>query len=115
MTETPSEWDQIVARLEAIFKRRQVLRAIVFGSFARDQQSRRSDVDLLIVQHTTQRWLDRYDGILREVSGAVSGRDVDMLIYTPQELDRLRDRPLIERALREGRTIYESDQEAEIG
>jgi four helix bundle protein len=104
-------WDETVARLQRIFERRRILRAIVFGSFARDEVSRRSDVDLLLVQDTTERWLDRYDPILREVSEAVPGRDVDVLIYTPEELDRVADRPLIARALREGKTIYASDEE----
>jgi four helix bundle protein len=104
-------WDAIVARLQRIFEKRRILRAIVFGSFARDEVSRRSDVDLLLIQNTTERWLDRYDPILREVSAAVPGRDVDVLIYTPEELDRLADRPLIARALREGKIIYEAYEE----
>ena len=34
------------------------------------------------------------------------------LIYTPQELARLTDRPFLKRALSEGRVIYESEQES---
>ena len=91
------------------------MRAIVFGSLARGEASRRSDVDLIIVQHTEKRFLDRYDGILREVAQAVPGRDVDLLIYTPQELAQLTHRPWIAKALVEGTTIYESQQEPVSG
>jgi len=109
---TATELQQIISRLRDIFKRRRVRRAILFGSFARGEPSRRSDLDLLVVQQTGKRWLDRYNGILREVGDAVPGRDVDMLIYTPQELEDQCDNPLVARALREGKVIYESDQES---
>jgi len=115
MSEEAEELEDIIARLRVIFERRRVDRAILFGSFSRGEPSRRSDVDLLVVQRTTKRWLDRYDGILREVSHAVPGRDVDMLIYTPEELEELADRPLVAGALREGKIIYESDEEPTSG
>jgi predicted nucleotidyltransferase len=102
------QWHALVARLRPIFEEWRISRAIVFGSVARDEASRRSDLDLLVVQDTEKRWLDRYDGLLREISQAVPGRDVDLLIYTSQELAQLADRPLIATALREGRVIYES-------
>jgi predicted nucleotidyltransferase len=92
-----------------------VQRVIVFGSFARGEASRRSDVDLLLIQETDKRFLERYDGLLREITQAVSGRDVDLLIYTPQELTQLVQRPFIATALREGITLYESQQESPSG
>jgi predicted nucleotidyltransferase len=103
-----TQWRALAARLRPIFEEWQISRAIVFGSMARDEASRRSDLDLLVIQNTEKHWLDRYDGLLREISQAVPGRDVDLLIYTPQELAQLADRPLIATALREGRVIYES-------
>jgi predicted nucleotidyltransferase len=105
-----TEIDTIILQLRDVFARHRVQRAILFGSFARGEATRHSDVDLLVVQQTTKRWLDRYEGLLREVSQAVPGRDVDLLIYTPEELDRMQERPLIQLALNEGRVIYESDE-----
>lgn len=67
------------------------------------------------MQDTPKRFLDRYDDLLREVVQAVPGRDVDLLIYTPQELAQMADRPLIAVALREGKVIYESEQEPVSG
>ena len=36
------------------------------------------------------------------------GRDIEVLIYTPEELDRISHRKFIQRAWQEGKVIYES-------
>lgn len=114
-TEPQAQLEQLATQLRPIFEKHHVLRAIVFGSLARGEASRRSDVDLLVVQHTDKRFLERYDGLLRDLTQAVVGRDVDLLIYTPQELAQLAHRPLIVAALREGKAIYELQQEPPSG
>ncbi len=114
-TTTRSEkelWEHLTSRLCPIFRQRRVLRAVVFGSLARGDASRCSDLDLIVVQNTRKRFLDRYEGLLREITQAVPGRDIDLLIYTPQELEQIAHRPFIAWALREGRIIYESSQES---
>jgi predicted nucleotidyltransferase len=107
--------EELAVRLRPICEKYGVRRLLVFGSFARGEASRRSDVDLLLVQETSKRFLERYNGLLREITQAVSGRDVDLLIYTPQELAQLVQRPFIAAALREGITLYESQQESPSG
>ncbi|MBI3742484.1 MAG: nucleotidyltransferase domain-containing protein [Chloroflexi bacterium] len=102
---------ELTERLEPIFEKHHVLRAIVFGSWARGDVSRHSDFDLILIQETEKRFLDRYDNLLGPITQAIPGRAVDVLIYTPQELARIADRPFIARALREGKTIYESAKE----
>ena len=114
-TEQQAQLEKLATQLRPIFEKYHVLRAIVFGSLARGEASRRSDVDLLVVQHTDKRFLERYDGLLRDITQAVAGRDVDLLIYTPQELVQLAHRPLIVVALREGKAIYELQQEPPSG
>jgi len=98
--------------LGPVFARHGIMRAIVFGSVARGDASRHSDLDLIVIQNTRKPFLDRYDGILAEITALVRGRDVDLLIYTPDEIERMADRPLIAAALREGKIIYESQQES---
>jgi predicted nucleotidyltransferase len=98
----------LAARLQPILEKHHALRAIVFGSFARTEESRHSDLDLIVIQDTPKRFLDRYDGLLRDIAQAVPDRDIDLLVYTPQELERMVGRPFIATALREGKTIYES-------
>lgn len=113
--EQQAEIEHLATRLRPIFEKHHVLRALVFGSLARGEASRRSDVDLLVVQPTDKRLLERYDGLLRDITRAVVGRDVDLLIYTPQELAQLAHRPLIVAALRDGKVIYELQQEPPSG
>jgi predicted nucleotidyltransferase len=107
--------DEMASRLRTVFEKHGVLRAIVFGSFARGEVSRHSDLDLIVLQDTEKRFLSRYDGLLHEIFQAVPGRDIDLLVYTPDELAQMMHRPLIASALKEGKTIYESEQKSASG
>lgn len=98
----------LIKRLAPILKRHDIQKAILFGSLARGEASLRSDVDLILVQNTDRRFLERYDGILLEISKVVADRDVDLLIYTPDELNKLASRRFFKQIFREGRVIYES-------
>jgi predicted nucleotidyltransferase len=91
-----------------LFRIHQVARAMVFGSFARGEPSRRSDVDLLLVQETTARYFDRYDTFYAEVSTLLKPHAVDLVIYTEDELDTLSSRKFIQKIMEEGVVIYES-------
>jgi predicted nucleotidyltransferase len=96
-------------RLLPVLKRHNIQKALLFGSLARGEASPHSDLDLILVQKTTRRFLERYDGILMEISKVVPDRDVDLLIYTPEELEKLVSRRFIRQAFREGSIIYESN------
>jgi predicted nucleotidyltransferase len=62
------------------------IRAYVFGSVARGEQDDWSDLDLLLVRKTDLEFFDR----IREVMNLVGDLGaVDLLIYTPDELDEL--------------------------
>jgi predicted nucleotidyltransferase len=104
--------DAIVAGLRPVLERRGVLRAVLFGSFATGRQTRRSDVDLLLVVRTDAPFFDRCPELLAEIRRAVPGRDVEVLAYTPEELERIRHRPFIARALSEGKVIHERREAA---
>jgi len=97
------------ARLEPALRRHGVQMALVFGSVARGEPSPPSDLDLIPVKQTKARFLDRYEGLLPDLSDAMGGPAVDVLIYTPEEFSRMRSRRFIRRALAEGKVIYESD------
>lgn len=107
----PDELTALAARLRPVFDRYQVRQAIVFGSLARGEATRHSDVDLILVLETGKRFLDRYEGVLADITAVTPGRDVDVLMYTPAELAGMADRPFIATALREGKVIYERSQE----
>lgn len=95
-------------RLVPVLKRYNIQKALLFGSLARGDASPRSDLDLILVQNTNRRFLERYDGILMEISKVVPDRDVDLLIYTPEELEKLASRRFFKQIFKEGRIIYES-------
>lgn len=91
----------VVERLKALGAKRVVL----FGSLARGDVGKRSDLDLIVVLDAPGRFLDR----LALVDEALKDRDValDVLVYTSEEFDRLsRTRPFLRRALREGHVLY---------
>lgn len=96
-------------RLSPIFRQYKVRKAILFGSIARGEETRHSDVDLILIQNTRKRFLKRYDGLLFDLVQAAGKYAVDALIYTPRELEAIKERKFIRRALSEGITLYESD------
>jgi predicted nucleotidyltransferase len=100
------EIEAIKAQLTPTLRGLGVDRAILFGSFSRRTGSRKSDVDLLLVVETAERFFDRYDRF-EEIYAKLKGRSVDMLIYTSSELKRIAHRPFIKRILAEGQIIYE--------
>jgi predicted nucleotidyltransferase len=96
-----SELDRIAGVLAG---RSDVRRVVVFGSMARGDPSAKSDLDLLIVQATEQRFLDRLDQMYRLLVPQVA---CDILVYTPEEFERLqKESPFVARVVREGRVLH---------
>ncbi len=83
------------------------LRIILFGSHARGEAGRDSDVDLLIVLEECP---DRRQAALA-IRRALAGYPVpkDIIVTTPDEIARRGDLigPVLRPALREGKVIYE--------
>ena len=82
-----------------------VLRAVVFGSYARGDADEASGLDLLLVERTALPFVERGR---RHLPLFRLGLGVDLLIYTPDEYEHLKleGHALIERVEREGITIY---------
>ena len=102
----PPSLDQIRPRLAEFCAGHGIRRAIVFGSYARGTQTRRSDLDLVIVMETKKRFLDRYEDV-REIHDVVPDVHVEMLIYTEHELRKIAHRPFMRQILREGVVVHE--------
>lgn len=98
---------EIARRARPVFERHNIERAILFGSFARGRQSRRSDVDLILIQKTARRYFERFEGLLQDLYRAIPGRDIECFIYTPEELVSISHRMFIRKILDEGTVIYE--------
>lgn len=81
-----------------------VQQVVLFGSLARGIPALTSDVDLLIVWDTPLDFVTRTVEIYRQLQPREA---VDLLVYTPDEMTRMADRPFIRNALREGTVLYE--------
>jgi predicted nucleotidyltransferase len=92
--------------LTPIFIRTGAIKAVLFGSLAAGKETRRSDLDLMIVKETDKRFFDRFDEF-SEILDLVPDRDIDLLIYTPEELESISHRSFIRKILAEGRLLYE--------
>jgi predicted nucleotidyltransferase len=106
----PIDADRIAQALAPVFGKYGIESAVLFGSFARGRQGPRSDLDLILIQRTEKPYFERFDGILRDLYSTIRGRDIDLFIYTPDELDRISHRRFIRQALEEGKVIYECRQ-----
>lgn len=78
---------------------------LLFGSWARGTASRRSDLDLSIVWDTDCPPLERIGHILALLSDAPL--PIEVIVYTPRELEQRHHTPFIRRVLQEGRVLYE--------
>ena len=83
--------------------------AVLFGSFARGTQTRRSDVDAIFVEQTPARFLDRLARYFDPLTERLPV-PVEVFVYTPEEFRRMKDRPFLRRALSEGITVYEQGE-----
>jgi predicted nucleotidyltransferase len=83
-------------------------RVILFGSHAWGQPGPDSDIDLLIVKDTTERFLDRWSTVRRILSDSKRKVGLDILVLTPPELSRrlaVRDQ-FIAKIMEEGELLY---------
>jgi predicted nucleotidyltransferase len=85
-----------------------VRKVILFGSLARGDVGRSSDIDLIIVQETEKRFLDRLEEIYTALQPKVA---LDVLVYTPEEFVRMeRTSPFIRSILKKGRVLYDATE-----
>ena len=79
---------------------------ILFGSRARGEEDQYSDVDLVIVKETDERFLDRISSVYEILQPICA---IDVLVYTPDEFERMRQEgnPFVEKVLQDGMVIYE--------
>ena len=104
MTLQQETLDDIIERIvEAV----QPERIILFGSAARGDMGRNSDVDLLVVKDGENAWT-----VMSRIYESLYGVDaaVDAVVVSPEEVERYKDTHalVIKPALQEGRVVYES-------
>lgn len=82
----------------------EVRRVVLFGSYAAGRRDLRTDLDLLVVMESSEDFVTRTARLHTELH---SGVDMDLLVYTPEEFERVKERGFVRRALQTGVVLYE--------
>jgi predicted nucleotidyltransferase len=84
---------------------------ILFGSAARGDTDEYSDIDLIVVKKTDQRFIQRLVEVMAFLPRDLAV-NVDALVYTPDELKAMIDEgnPFIEQAVKDGIVLYEKPE-----
>jgi predicted nucleotidyltransferase len=82
-------------------------RIILFGSAARGDTDEYSDIDLIVIKNTDQRFVQRLINVTKYLPEDAT---VDVLVYTPDEIEAMVEEgnPFILKALAEGIVLYEN-------
>ena len=96
--------DDIIRRIVEVAQPEKI---ILYGSAARGDMNRHSDVDLLVVKEGADA-LDLMGQIYRNLRGV--GAAVDAIVVSPQDMERYKGSHalVIKPALREGKVVYEA-------
>jgi predicted nucleotidyltransferase len=92
-------------------------RIVLFGSFARGDQNRASDLDLVVIATTPLPFCERIGRALESAYGASRRLPVEALVYTPEEWRRMTAAGSSFATLvrREGRVLYDRESQPERG
>lgn len=83
-----SEVQSILADMvKALQKEYAPERVILFGSYAYGHPNPDSDIDLLIIKSTNDRFLDRWSTVRRILSKPRRKTPLEVIVLTPDELD----------------------------
>jgi predicted nucleotidyltransferase len=83
-----------------------VERVILFGSFLRGRRDEMTDLDFVVVMRTELPFVRRLADVVDQVRPTVAA---DILVYTPEEFERMRGRGIVRQAVETGRAVYESE------
>jgi len=101
------KFNRIVKRfINLIIRKFNIKKIIIFGSFARGDYHKGSDLDLIIVGEFKERFIDRIGKII-ELND--SDLEINAIVYTEEEFQKMikERRSFIEQALEEGIVVYE--------
>jgi predicted nucleotidyltransferase len=77
---------------------------VLFGSYAAGRRDLFTDLDILVVMESPLDFITRTAQLYRRLSVGV---DMDLLVYTPEELGSNKKRPFFRHALGTGKVLYE--------
>ena len=100
-----TELDKIVRQVVEAYRPEKI---ILFGSYAYGQPSADSDLDMLIIKKTSERFIDRWINVRQIVSDPKRSIPFEPLVLTPNELEErlaIGDQ-FIEEIVTKGQVLY---------
>jgi predicted nucleotidyltransferase len=98
--------DKYLDNLVNILLRYEPERIILFGSRARGDADEYSDYDIIVIKRTERLFLDRLIDMVDYI--VEFGRPAEILVYTPEEFQRMQDTDLGFMVQKEGIILYEN-------
>ena len=92
--------DRIVRHLSRMPEVEQV---ILFGSYAQGREDLLTDLDVLVVMRSEEDFVTRTARLYQQLRPGV---DLDLLVYTPAEFERLRGSGFVGHAATTGKVLY---------
>lgn len=88
----------------------QPAKVILFGSHAWGDPTEDSDIDLLIVKATSDRFIDRWAKVRKLIEDPMQRIPVEPIVVTPEELDQrvARGDQFFQRLVTDGKLLYAS-------
>jgi len=93
--------DALVSQLRNI---PEVKRIILFGSYAQGRRDLFTDLDVLVIMDSPLDFISRNVELARKIHVDVA---LDLLVYTSQEFEKLRNRPFFRHIINTGKVLYE--------
>jgi predicted nucleotidyltransferase len=90
--------------VEHLKSKPEVVKIILFGSYAKNRRDLFTDLDLIVVMDSEKDFTQRTAQLYSEIDLSV---DMDMLVYTPDEYKKLRRGRFMSAVQEEGRVLYE--------
>jgi predicted nucleotidyltransferase len=82
----------------------EILKVISFGSYASGRRDLFTDLDLIVIVETEKEFIRRTADLYQLLKCEV---DLDLLVYTPEEFDKMKEGSFLRKALQDGQVIYE--------
>ncbi len=108
MAETKALQDTIQKILDKLVTGYAPQKVILYGSHAYGKPDRDSDIDLLIIKETTERFIDRWVTVQQILTGTHPSIPVETLVLTPQEMEKrlaIGDQ-FVEEIINKGEVLY---------
>ena len=95
-------------RIVALLKQENVYKIMLFGSMCGENVGSASDIDLVVVQETQKRYLQRIVEFIQLIKPRYA---IDILVYTPEEFERLRlTNSFVRQITSQGKVLYERER-----